>query len=476
MTPSSVLPAASAGGRGREAVAAFADTAAFVVLVISTLAVPLTFSVAQPDVFALPKTLVAVALAAVVATFLTVRWLAIGRPTHLPRSALAAALVFYLVWNVIATALAIDRNQALIGERLQFQGLIATLTYAVFFLTALTTVRTPQRRRLLMLTIAAGAVVVSTYAILQRLGLDPIWPYLPYGRVFSTIGQANALAAYLVLTTSLTFGIPAGGRWPARMLSVAATALMLTALALTFSRGGYLGLFTSATVFAVVLWSRRRGLNLSVDRRVAGIAGLAVMAVVLIALLVPGVRAMTQQVVARALMTADLGETSILGHLDMWAVGVTIAGDHPVVGTGPDTYVLLFGEYREKVLSPDRLAIMRVFRPESPHNVPIAIAQGAGLPALISYLWLVVAVTARILRAMRSTVDRRTLLTGAAVLAAIAGHLVTDAFMTAETAGSLLFWTTLGIGAALVAGFGSETVGSATESTARPASDAASKT
>jgi hypothetical protein len=35
------------------------------------------------------------------------------------------------------------------------------------------------------------------------------------------------------------------------------------------------------------------------------------------------------------------------------------------------------------------------------------------------------------------------------VFAAVSGHLVTDLFMTAETTGSLLFWTILGVGAAL---------------------------
>lgn len=40
-------------------------------------------------------------------------------------------------------------------------------------------------------------------------------------------------------------------------------------------------------------------------------------------------------------------------------------------------------------------------------------------------------------------------LIGAGFLAAVAGHLVTDGFMTAETTGSVLFWTLLGAGAAL---------------------------
>jgi hypothetical protein len=43
--------------------------------------------------------------------------------------------------------------------------------------------------------IAIGASVVAGYALLQRVGLDPVWSELRDGRVFSTIGQPNALGA-----------------------------------------------------------------------------------------------------------------------------------------------------------------------------------------------------------------------------------------------------------------------------------------
>ena len=432
---------------GRASVFAFADAAAFAVLALSAVTIPATFSIAQSDVFALPKTVLTLVLATGLGAFLTVRWISTRGPIQLPRSSLALALVIFLIWNVMAAWFAINRAQAIVGERLQYQGLVTTLAYVVFFLACCTTVRTPRRRNVLLLSIGVGALFVATYAVLQRAGLDPIWPYLPYGRVFSTIGQANALAAYLVLTVPLVLGMAAGQKWPMRSAAVVAIALMLAGLALTLSRGGYLGLVTAATVFAVAAWSGRKVLN--IDRRRLTVAALAVLATFGVILSVPDVQVVGQQVSARALLAADLTEGSIKGHLDMWAVGVTIAADHPVVGTGQDTYVLLFGEYRDQVLSPERAAVMSYWRPESPHNVYIAVAQGAGLPTLAAYLAVIAAVVGRILTAMRPPKDPPTLFISAALLAAIAGHLVTDTFMTAETAGSVLFWMALGAGAAL---------------------------
>lgn len=446
MDAPSTSPVRSATAAGQLTVAAFADTAAFSIVVLSAITVPAIFSIAQPDVFALPKTVLTVVLAVVLAALLTVRWISAGLPLRRRRSPLAVALVVFVGWNLVATWFAIDRTQAIVGERLQYQGLTTILAYVVFLLAAWTTVRGPRRQTLLLASVAAGATVVATYAVMQRAGIDPIWSTLPYDRVFSTIGQANALAAYLVLVVPLVIGLAAGRRWVTKLVVAGVVVLVLMALAFTLSRGGYLGVAAVAIVLGVAAWPRRQ--RLMGGRRVSAVAFVGLVALVGV-LSVPDVRAAAQRVAARALLTTDLSEGSILNHLDLWAVGIAIVADHPIVGTGQDTYVLLFGEYRDRVLSPERAAIMGTVRPESPHNVYLATADGAGLPALAVYFAIVGAVVGRILGVVRTTVEPRAWLIGAGMLAAIVGHLVTDAFMTAETSGSVLFWTVLGAGAAL---------------------------
>jgi O-antigen ligase len=292
---------------------------------------------------------------------------------------------------------------------------------------------------------AAGGTLAAGYAIAQRAGLDPIWPTLPHDRVFSTIGQANALAAYLVLAIPLVVAL-AGRRRVTQVAAAAVVALMLVALAFTLSRGGYLGTAITTIVMAaaILLWRRQ-----VTTRRRVGIAALVGIGALIAVLAVPDTRAVVQRVATRALLTADLSESSTQIKLDLWAVGVAIAADHPVVGVGQDGYVLVFDEYRDQVLSPERAAHMARFRPESPHNVYLAVADGAGLPALAAYLTIVAAVGGGLIYALRTIQEPRAWLIAAALLAAVCGHLVTDLFMTAETTGSILFWTVLGIGAAL---------------------------
>jgi O-antigen ligase len=418
--------------------------AAFSILVLSAIAIPAIFNISQADVFAFPKTVLTVAMAAVLVVVMGVCWLASPARFAVLRSGLAAALGAFLAWSLLAWWFAVDRLHALVGEQLQFQGLAVTGAYAVFMVTAWATVRTPRRRLLFLLAVAIGGTLVALYAVAQRAGLDPIWPALPRDRVFSTIGQANALAAYLVLTIPLAVAL--GGRSRPGPLAVAGVVVvMLAALAFTLSRGGYLGLATTALAMgaAIALW--RRPLVTRRHMRIAVLIGLVAFGSILA---IPGARATAERVAQRALLTADLSESSTQIKLDLWAVGMAIAADHPVVGVGLDNYVLVFDDYRDQ-LSVGRAEQMARFRPESPHNVYLGWAVGAGLPALAAYLTIVAIVVRRLIIGLRVIQEPRAWLLAAAVFAAVSGHLVTDLFMTAETTGSLLFWTILGVGAAL---------------------------
>lgn len=431
---------------------AFSEAATLALVAAIAVAVPLVFSVAVRDAFAGPKSLVAWAIALVVAGQLGVRWLARGLPGRQPATALGWALVGWLAWNLVAFGQSIDRAQSTWGESLQYQGLVAVLAYLAAFAGAGLARGRPGARRAILAAVVVGSVPVVAYALIQRAGLDPIWPALPKDRVFSTIGQANNLAAYLVLAACAAVALATEGGRTLRLgraiLLGVLLAGILASLAFTLSRGGYLGAVVAAGVLLAAAAWRLRG-RLLRPLVAGGVAVAVVLGVAVVAL--PTLRAQLGRTVDRALSTADLAEGSIASHLDLWAVGVAIAADHPLVGTGQDTYVLVFPDYRDRILAPDRAAIMARFRPESPHNVYLAIAAGAGFPALAAYLAVIAAVAWRLVAVLRaggatSPSDRPV---AAALLAAIAGHLVTDAFMTAEVTGSILFWLLLGLAAAL---------------------------
>jgi O-antigen ligase len=436
----------------------------FGVLLVAAIALPSIFSIENADVFAMPKTVVAIGLAAVLTPLLAVRWLAASWTLDdLRRKPLVWAIVAFVTLNLLAAAFAIDRQHALFGEKLQFQGLATTLAYVVYLLAAWTSVRTSGRRTALLWAVAVAAAVAAVYAIVQRLGIDPIWNMLVEGRVFSTFGQPNWLAAFFVTAIPLTVALAAGRHLVVQVLIAALTVGEIAALAFTLSRGGFLGAVIAALVMAGALLAWRQ----VVTRRGMALTALSVMVVAGSLAAIPQTRDAAAGVAQRFSLIDDVDEPSASAHLDQWAVGVAIAADHAFIGAGQDSYVLLFGDYRDDVLPADRARIWEKYRPESPHNHFLAIAGGMGLPALLAYLAIIGAAVVRGVRGVRLAADGRdgrTAIAGIAFLAVIGGHLVTDSFMTAEVAGSVLFWIVLGASAAL----GAKRADSPQEATAEP--------
>lgn len=431
------------------AIRAGTDAAVFGVLMVAVIALPTVFSIENADVFVMPKTVLAIGLAAVLTPLLAVRWLAASWTlTDLRRKPLAWAIIAFVTLNLLATAFAIDREHALFGEKLQFQGLATTLAYVVYLLAAWTSVRTSGRRTALLWATAVAASVAAVYAIVQRLGIDPIWDMLIEGRVFSTFGQPNWLAAFFVTAIPLTVALAAGRHLVVQVLVAGLVVAELAALAFTLSRGGFLGAAIAALVMAgaILAWRQaatRRGIALTALTVLVVAGGIAA---------IPQTRAAAGDVVQRIATIDNAEEASASAHLDQWAVGVAIAADYPLIGAGQDSYVLLFGDYRDHVLPADRARVWEKYRPESPHNHFLAIAGGAGVPALVAYLAIIGAAVVRNIRGVRLAAaahDGRTALMGIAFLAVIGGHLVTDFFITAEVAGSVLFWVVLGASAAL---------------------------
>ena len=403
-----------------------------IVVLLGCLAIPLALNSGSADSFALAKTGVVRVLLVVVLGIIGVR-LALGDPIPIPSTeAVDWAMIGFVVANAAAFAFSIDWRQSLYGESLQHQGVLALSLYVAFHYLARAVFNNPNRTRHLCVALVLGALLVSVYAILQRLDLDPLWDLPTSARVFSSIGQPNALAAYLVLSIPVAFALSFWGSARLRRFSIVAMVISMAALGLTLSRGGYLGLTVSGVILAFGLVGRDDRSRKRLRR--AGLLGITLLAVVTFTL---------GNTVWSALGDTDLGRRS--DHLSLWKVGLAITVDHPFVGTGQETYPLVFPEYRDDVLDPPTARYLSTFRPESPHNLYIATAAGAGIPTLVAFLTVVALAMRRMLSAaMRSTLSTKALLFG--IAAAMSGHLVTDLFMTQEVTGSWVFWVLMGAG------------------------------
>lgn len=403
--------------------------------------VPWIFTISLQDSFTLPKLVALWTLLAVVVSAVALDALrghrVLGR---LHAGPIDVAVVFFLVWNLVAFALSTDRHQSLFGERLQHQGLLTLFLYLGFFYVGRLGLSSVRKLGLLLVAVATSGFAVAAYAWIQRAGLDPIWGRLKDGRAFSTLGQSNAMAAFLVFAIGASLGLAWSRAFGGRRFWLGAAAFMAVAMLFSQSRGGDLGLCASLGIFSLAMLRTRRSAAVLLGAIVALVLGGT-----LGSAFFPPVRSFERQQWRRAASSLDVkGDLSARMHLDTWTIGLRMALDHPVVGAGQEIFPELFPRYRESLLSPSHARAFRPFRVESPHNVYLAIADGAGFPALAAYLALVGFVAFAAWRGIRSSRTGAERAIFVAALTVLAGHLVTDSFMTAEVTGSWLFWLSSG--------------------------------
>ena len=145
--------------------------------------------------------------------------------------------------TVVSTIASVDRRQSLIGEPYQYQGLVTTLAYVASFYAARLSLGTVRRFPWLLWAIVASGMITVAYAWSQWLGQDPFRDRaLADGRVIAGLGQPNDLASFLLIVLCAAYGIwrlEGGGR---PLFVAGLVAVIIGALAVTFSRGGYLAL------------------------------------------------------------------------------------------------------------------------------------------------------------------------------------------------------------------------------------------
>jgi putative inorganic carbon (HCO3(-)) transporter len=425
-----------------------ADIAAFLFLVAGVVVVPLLFWPWTEDVFVGPK-FHALRLFTAGGAVAAGIWLAVERPTLRFRVSDVAAFAFLLL-NVVAYAFSVDRGTSFLGEPLQQGGLVTVFALTGAYAIARVSVRTPRRLSVLFAAAAASATIAAAYGVVQIAGADPVWSSLPKGRVFSTIGQPNWLAAYLVLTIPLTVAMTmTTARRVLRVLGVSATLLQVLVLAATSSRSGYIGLLAVLAVGGVLAVRSGPRVPRSPRRVLVGTVAVVAIGAVLLGGLSRTTSAVAPAELARRAASAlDIGAFDSRRYVALWEVGLAIAADNPLTGTGQDTYAIIFPEYRDEILDEEYAEHFARFRPESPHNVYLSVAAGAGFPALAAYVILVGSTSVAILPRAGLRGRESVLLTG--LIAALVGHVVTDWFMTADLSGSWLFWALMGAGLALI--------------------------
>lgn len=402
-------------------------------------ALPLVMAPHSPDAFGVTKfTLVAVATILAAALAITARIEGL-----LPRLPLGSVWPFASFVAVLgaATIGSINPKLSLIGAPKRLSGFAGYVVYATLAVLVVVLYRSklPALRRLILALILGGSLN-AVYVIAQRFGVDPFeWRTasgVPFFRPFGAMSQSNFAGALHGMVLPLIAYAAMTTRGRLRFLFLVASMLNLIALWFTAARGGLLAAGAGAVVFVFVLRKRMPAAVL-IAAGVALLGGLAFGGLILsrtgAPVSAPGsVRALrAEDTVARAETTRT--------RIFYWQAALDMAGDRPILGSGPDTYSMLYGRHRV----PDDGREIGMNFTDKPHSVFLDHLVGAGTIGLVAYLMLLLFCLAKGYLAVRRLTGPLQILAGG-VLASFVGYIAQSAVSIDEPPIATIGWLLMG--------------------------------
>jgi O-antigen ligase len=361
---------------------------------------------------------------------------AVRRVSRLPVAWAAGALVAVAA---LATAMAADPAQSLLGHYPEYQGLLLLLVSAIVGFGAFAIARREDAWQVVGRAAVVAVLLVCAYALAQFAGFDPVPSLLEFTlrRVRSTLGNASNLGVFLALALPLALARAreyASRAW--RTAAWAAAAAGAFVLVASLSRGAWLGAALGAVAWLVV---EARTHDRAWRVRVAAIAAaFAVVAAGAAVALVPNVGARLAEV-------GDPTAGTPAWRVEVWSISTAMVAARPALGYGPASYRYEFPAFRSAATMVGETGVQVL---EDPHNVFASAAVAGGVPALLAFAALV---ALGIVGAGRLAGGRDRKLAGPALTAALVAGLAALQFhfFTLDTAP--LFAALLGLAAAYTA-------------------------
>ncbi|MCL4434230.1 MAG: O-antigen ligase family protein [Actinobacteria bacterium] len=315
------------------------------VLLALLLVVPLVFDPHSTHVFNLPKYTVIVWGALVLGALWIVETMAKRRVVRW-RNGMHWLLIASTVWVLITAIASVDPSMSVLGAPGSYDGLYSSLAFMVIAFSAAEAFDPRDLLKVMGVLGFAACSVASIYGLVQIHDLithGPHWDFvhwarLPFHNVFSTMGNPNFLSGLyvIVLPACVLIVLRATKRW-VRAVGAIACLILLAEILQSATRGAWVAAIAALFVLAIVLWPEIRRKPLLI----AGGTG-AVVIVVGTGLALGGAKYIGAKLTA--LFNAGPA-SSIQQRFDLWTAALHIGGLHPLLGTGPDTFEIVYPRY-----------------------------------------------------------------------------------------------------------------------------------
>ncbi len=381
-----------------------------------------------------------------------------------------AAIVLGLVW-IISTLFSIMPYKSIWGNLAGTVGLLPNISWIVFFLIIASMVksRTQVFRALYVLLISSG--LVSLVGILQFI--DPhILPWFKFTeRVFSTDGNPLSLSAYIAMILPITLAMVVltwyGSPGQRRNKIVFAGLLVLFALQLACLALAQYSI--TLLLFIVGIFSFFALIGIFLRRKTTiALSMVFLLLIVITAGVLLGPMLLTESNdidvgnQSAAVATAEqVGLPTLSIRVDAWRSAANVIIQSPdipyyqdsyhwlrrVIGYGPETFIAVSqtrfpGSLRSQYTF-DSLVIAQ------PENYYLYLGATIGILGLLAFLSVLAVFALISFRSLLLSKDRETTIILSALIAAIVQYCVHIFFNTSVIGPELVFWTVLGLAAAL---------------------------
>ncbi|MDI6816435.1 MAG: O-antigen ligase family protein [Actinomycetota bacterium] len=403
-----------------------------VILAVSLMLLQLTMYPLMADVYALPKATF-LSVTTLLLLFLYFRYAAAAQRFTIYRSPLDTIVLLYVAVVTISLLISDQPLLGLVGKYKRYEGLPALFSFAVVYFIAAQTIRDEKSFERLLKILAAGLIPVVLYGFAQAAGYDFPGVRLFENRVQSSLGNPILLGTYLVVMLPLLFGLGRNSSQPNwRMLAWLLMPALFANILLTESRGAWVGLGASIIALFVLgrppstahVKKKRRNRD-EQGRRLRAIYIITGVVIVLIALfaLLP-----TDNLEKRFISTFAFSEGSVSTRIEIWKASLSMIADRPLTGFGLEQmgyWFPLFKTERHSKIAPSAVT-------DRTHNDFLQTAVDSGLPGLLFFLWMIIAVVLSLYRGRRATPY------AGALFAALTGY-----FAQAQTGIPAVFMTPL---------------------------------
>jgi len=248
----------------------------FIIYILLAIATPLILTTFNSELFEVPK-MHFIYIAATFIFFATILKFILEKKISVPKTIPLILLLAFITSQIVSTIFSIDKFTSIFGYPSRLNGgLLSQIAYFTIFAGALINLNV-QKAKKILLTIVIGALAVSLWGIPSHFGYDPsclifsgkltslCWQedFNPTLRIFSTLGQPNWLASYLVLIIPLTLTLSLSLTNKFKTPLLITTSILFTALVMTTSLSGILSLGVSLAILLILIGTKKLKKNIS---------------------------------------------------------------------------------------------------------------------------------------------------------------------------------------------------------------------